>query len=124
MPLFSQDCICACTLAQTIFNLVKGGISEGQFRNKFLIQACSQVPHSEGSHRCVISCKWTLGKTPRNILAVCSRLVKAYSNMVTLSWFLSCVSPFFWAQLDSMQRFVLFVFEQRLGIVWPIPWVI
>lgn len=65
---------------------------------------------------CVISCKWTLGKTPRNIPAVCSRLVKRIQTRSLYLGFVLCLSVLSSPNL-TLQRFVLFVFEQRLGIV-------
>ena len=42
--------------------------------------------------RCVISCKWTLGKTPRNIPALCSWLVKRIQTRSLYLGFVLCLS--------------------------------
>lgn len=62
-------------------------------KQNFLIQgtAFSRCPMSKFL-RCVISCKWTLGKTPRNILAVCSRLVKRIQTWSLYLGFVLCLS--------------------------------
>lgn len=56
-------------------------------------------------------------KNPKEHTCTVLMACEAYSNTVTLSWFCLVSLRSFEPKLDSMQRFVLFVFEQRLGIV-------
>lgn len=90
-------------------------------KQNFLIQgtAFSRCPMSKFL-RCASWCPSAAsGHLEKPQEHTCSVLTtyEAYSNMVTLSWFCLVSLCSFEPKLDSMQCFVLFVFEQRLGIV-------
>ena len=89
--------ICACTLAQTIFNLVKGGNFRGQFRNtiswsKALLSPGVPWASSLDVQADVHQLQVDTWKNPRNILAVCSQLVKRIQTRSLYLGFVLCLS--------------------------------
>ena len=118
--------ICACTLAQTIFNLVKGRNFRGQFRNRISWSKALLSPGAPWASSLDVSSA-TSGhlEKPQGTYLQCAQGLWSVFKHGHFILVLSCVSPFFRAQTWLYATFCAFCIWTETGhCLWEFPWVI
>lgn len=118
MPLFSRVNICACTLAQTMFNLLKGSISGDSLESVRIPRSEAVLP--PGVPRASSLDVSSAASGDQNPKMSCDGLSACGKNIriATLSWFvLSLLIHLLSPTLTLYVTFCAFGSEQRLGVV-------